>query len=503
MPIIHALEDLDPGLEIAQVIEADAAAAELPSHDQLYLDKAKEIQDSKKPEPSPEEAAASEDSGDSPVPDAENSETPTEEENSSDAPPEDGNDNDELEVIDGKQTTVATEALREKDYSITFALENYGEETLLQKTGALAWSGVKVLSGYAFHLAKELSFLLKDLGIEYGPKVYARLRSGVSYLLTKTFKQFGKLRSAVSRAYFQKTHSFNKLKDRLSRLKKTLEMIPDDFVLVQPAPFQDEALYGLFQVGNTVSPMKAIASISGLLDVVVNDIDRGIKNEISTLKRVVEVCRRNAKIEVLHYLRITGIGSSFLKKTVHGYEDNPDLLDSYLYTHALPRNTLVLAAIPKDSVVISAAKSNDMTEVTKAYNESYFILGVSQVQNKSNPLVNYMDKKSLLTLLAGLEAVVEKAISHVSFYKNLESEAASLKPEFQNYFSWLTEDEQAKTLRESLADVIYLKQAFITKVYLPGAIDIHDFVSTYVADMLGYVEKNIKVLKPKVEESEG
>ena len=115
---------------------------------------------------------------------------------------------------------------------------------------------------------------------------------------------------------------------------------------------------------------------------------------------------------------------------------------------------------------------------------------------KIAPMVNYMDKQSLLRLLDGLEGVVEKALKHVSFYQKLETASNELKPSFQNYFSWLVEDAQAKSLRESLAEVIYLKQSFVTKVYLPGAIDIHEFVSSYVSGVLRYVERNIKVMKP-------
>lgn len=185
-----------------------------------------------------------------------------------------------------------------------------------------------------------------------------------------------------------------------------------------------------------------------------------------------------------------------MKRSVQGLDINADLTESFVYTLPIPKSTLLIASVPKEDVVREAAKSGDLSNVTQAYQESYIVLAASPVRTKSVPLVNYMDKKSLLSLLAELEAVLDKAKSHVSFYKKLENSSADLKPSFQNYFSWLVEDEKAKALKDSLAEVIYLKQSYVTRVYLPGAVDIHDFTSNYASSVMRYVEKNIKVLKP-------
>lgn len=495
MGIILICEGLDPTLSITQVLEKDISDAALPEHDRLYLEKTKEVQEAEKPKEEPE--VPPEDTADNT-----DNETPeTDEETSddtggSDTPGDDEAEESNMEVIDGKRTTVATESLRNEDHYSRFAVESFGEESLLQKTGSMAWSGVKALTGYALHLATELSGYMKELGIEYGPKVFAKLRSGVSYLLTRLFKSFAKMRSAVSRAYFQHTHSFKKHSNRLQRLKKILNELPDNVKVMQPEPFQDEAIAALFTIGAELSPMKSMSAMGTLLDVVVGDIDQGIHNEISVMQRVIEVCQRNARVEVVHYLETRELSSGFMRRAVHGYDRAPELVETTVFAHPLPMKTLLMAAMPRKDIIMAAARSEDMTDVSKAYQESYLVLGVNPQAPQTDSMVNYMDKQSLLRLLDGLEAVVSKAISHVSFYKKLELSAERLKPNFQNYFSWLTEDPQAKSLRESLAEVIYLKQSFITKVYLPGAIDIHDFSSDYVSGLLRYVEKNIEVLKP-------
>ena len=498
MAIINALEELDPGLEIAQLLDREQSAAELPSHDQLYLEKAeetKEAEERKEDAASPTDEAPEEGTTEESISDGDSGEASVEEGEDA-AGASNAEDTPGSEEINGKQTTVATEALRNDDYYNRFALESFGDETLLQKAGSAAWNGVKALSGFALHVATELGGFMKDLGIEYGPKIYAKLRSGVSYLLTRLFKSYMKMRSAIALAYFQNVHSFKKHDARLKRLRQILQDLPDNVKVTKQEPFSDLETFKLFQVGGQVSPMKSISSMSSLLDVIVSDIDQGIQNEIEVMKRVIEVCRHNTRLDVVHYLRITGLSSNFMKKTATGYDSNPELMDSYIYTHSLPRDTQLLASIPRQDIVLAAARTDDMTDVTKAYQESYLVLGVNQMTTKTIPLVNYMDKQSLLSLLDGLETVIAKAAKHVSFYKKLEEASATLKPQFRNYFSWLTEDEQAKTLRESLAEVLYLKQSFITKVYLPGAIDIHDFTSSYVAAVMRYVEKNIEVLKP-------
>ena len=494
MGIIRACENLDPTLSITQVLTKDISDAALPEHDRLYLEKAKQVEDAEKVEEEGEAADSGSDNASDETPDT--NEEATDTDGGNDTPEDAETEESDMEVIDGKLTTVATESLRTEDHYSRFAVESFGEETLLQKTGSMAWNGVKALSGYALHIATELAVYMKELGVEYGPKVYAKLRSGVSYLLTRLFKSFVKMRSAVSRAYFQHTHSFKKHSNRLQRLRSILDGLPDSVKVMQPEPFQDEAVAALFTVGSEISPMKSISAMDKLLDVVVGDIDQGIHNEIGTMQRVIEVCQRNTRVEVVHYLETHALSSGFMRKTVLGYDKAPELVETTVFVHPLPMKTILMAAMPRKDIIMAAARSDDMSEVSKAYQESYLVLGVNPQAPKTSSMVNYMDKQSLLRLLNGLEMVVNKASSHVSFYKKLELAAERLKPNFQNYFSWLTEDAQAKNLRESLVEVIYLKQSFITKVYLPGAIDIHDFSSDYVSGVLRYVEKNIEVLKP-------
>ena len=502
MALITVLEELDEGLALVQLLKKEQSDQELPEHDRLYLEKAEEVKAAEKKESEQtqdqDDPAASEDPVEkgSAEPEGEviggsdNSEDDTGEEVSSDA-----------QEVDGKQTTVAAESLRNDEGYSVYSAESFGEETLTSKAAGLAWTGVKALSGYALELATHLGVFLKELGIEYGPKVFAALRKGVSYLLTRIFNSFMKMRAATTKAYFQYKNSFVSHQKRLSRLKQILNELPDNVTVVQDQPFSDQDLFKLFLVGTEVSPVKSLRSVDLLLDVVVNDIDRGVQHEIGVMQQVIDVCKRNARVEVLHYLQSNALNSGFMKKSIAGYDKDPERVESFMFNHALPCNVLLLAGIPRKDVIERAVRDEDLHEVSEAYKGSYLVLGVNPLVPKIAPMVNYMDKQSLLRLLDGLEGVVEKALKHVSFYQKLETASNELKPSFQNYFSWLVEDAQAKSLRESLAEVIYLKQSFVTKVYLPGAIDIHEFVSSYVSGVLRYVERNIKVMKPADQES--
>lgn len=493
MAIIRAFEEIDPTTEIAQLLNEEKAASELPSHDQLYIDKSNEVKESEEAE-----AAVSEEN------DTNSVESSTDEDEDADSgeseDTESSSEEDpELEEIDGKQTTVATESIRNEGAVSVIALEEIEGavgSTLMQSTGSALWGMAKTASSYALHLATELAGMLKELGLTYGPIAFSKLRSGVSYLLSKTFKLAIKLQSVAVKQYFQYAHSFDRHQQRLRKLKETLQLLPDTVVLADKAAFNDEEVFRLFEVSGQAEPLKAVRAVGQLLDVVVNDIDRGIHNEIEVMKQVIESCKRNARVDLLRYLSLPGLSSGFMKRGVQGLDSNTDLTESFVYTLPIPKSTLLIATVPKEDVVKEAAKSGDLSNVTQAYQESYIVLAANPVRTKSVPLVNYMDKKSLLSLLAELESVLDKAKSHVSFYKKLENSSADLKPSFQNYFSWLVEDEKAKALKDSLAEVIYLKQSYVTRVYLPGAVDIHDFASNYASSVMRYVEKNIKVLKP-------
>lgn len=470
-------EDLDNSLEIVKLIDSENTSAAMSSEDNLLLDKVAEVKKSveESAEDTEEEQFVQEDDG-----------------TADEASEEDG-----LKDLGTKKTTVAAEALRH-DYYDRMAAEAFFEEGgVAHKVASAVGHGIAATSVYAFNLAKDLSIVLKDLSFQYGPIVFSRLKSGVMYLLVRLLKSFMKMRVALANAYQQKKNSFSKYQKRVSRLRETLvTMSQVELQLTQPEPFRDEELFKWFFAHGKPSPLEALKAIDSLMDVVVEEIDQGIQHELEITKRLIELTNRGVRSDLYPYMEVKGITARFAKQRVDGYDHNDELIDNYVFNQSLPAYTLLMFGLPKKEVIKAASTSDSLDNVIKAYQDSYVILGINPSIPKTVPMINYMDSKSLLKLLDGLEAICQKGLRHVEFYKNIEKKALGLKTNYQHYFAWLTADNQAKSLQESLAELIYLKQSFATKVYLPGALDIHDYVGLYLNTMLRYIESNIKNLVP-------
>ncbi len=469
--LITANEEMDQSLAIVQAIQAEDAA--IPEYDQLYLDKQEEF---KQDEVDQAEEAANE---------AEAEPTSQEE----------ANTDEPMETIDGKQTTVATEAIR-NDHETVFALE-MEYNSVIGKVAGFVGTGIVDVSKFGWEVLKDLAGFLKEAGIQYGPGILARIKTSVAMVASRSLKLSLKLASASAQAYDRKKNSYEKSLKRLQRIKQTLDIMKNqETELTAKDPFNDANLFSLFYVNGKVSVLDSMKSVRLLMDVMVEDIDKGLDYDVRTIEQLIENTRRGVRFNPLSYLSLKNIRSGFKKTTIEGYAINPELMDSFVLATTLPKNTLLIFGLPKESLVTEAAKTDDMTDIAKAYHSSFMVLGLNPTLPKSIPAVNYVDKTDLVTLTAALEQLCVDAMAHTEVYQNTVKRAERLKLNYQHYFAWLTANEDQKSLKESFAELIYLKQAFATKVYFPAMLDIHDYVALYIASVLKYVEDNIRVIKP-------
>lgn len=473
-----AFEALDDSLSTVQLVDREREDASVPEHDLLYLKKTEEVEDQKKKdasaEPEPEDVEDEPDSG----------------EVSSD-------DIDDEEPEEDKEV-IAQESLRSEPYNIRIVTESFLEEgSLSQKALSAGWGVVKGLSSFALKLATDLGGVMKDLGIAYGPIVFKRLRSGVMYLLERTFRNFLKFRVSLRQNYVRRKHSLQKSQVRIQRMLKTLEELKTEKLkLSKPEPFRDEDLFPWFVSGDKVSVNGGLSSVKRLMNVIANEIDQSISFDIGTIERLIDLTKRGVRTNLASYLEIQFSLNNFKRDTAMITDENKEILDTYRFSEELPNFTCLSVGIPKKEVVQQYGNGNN-DNVVKAYHESFIALMPSQQNIRTTPNINYVDQKQLEVLLRELNGLCSLALEHVEFYKKFENRAEKLKTDYQHYFNWLTADEKAKSLNESLSELIYLKQQFISRVYLPGAMDIHDYVALYLMKLSGYAEKNLKALKPE------
>lgn len=487
MPLIQ--ENLDESLNIVQELRRIEDESELPEHDALYAEKVEEIE---KAEEKKEEASQPLDKE---VPSNDLSEDPESDEMpGSEEPPEE--EPEESKTIGDKQTTVATEVLR-NDYYDRLIVESIFEEGRVGHTiASAAGQGIKSLSGYAWSMVKDLAEYSKELGLKYGPVVLAKLRKGVIYVLTRMMKSVAKMRVAIIQGYRQKKYSFTRSVSKAEKLLETSKLLDNQEVeLVKKEAFSNHDLYKWLKVNNNPSIEASLKSMETLLDFLTDKVNPAIQEDVAAIATLIDHCRRGVRTTPINYMAVPSLGSGFQNRVVHGYTEPSELIDSFVHPTVFPNNTLLMIGTPKRTVIQEAVKSGDISNVTKAYQDSFIVLGVSPVVTQTVPLVKYLEKKDLDIFVERVNQLAKKALVHVEMYKEIYKSSQRLKMSYEHYFSWLTGDDHQKSLHDSMAELIYLKQAYISRVYLPAALDIHDYVAMYINVMLKFAEDNLKHLK--------
>ena len=464
----------------------------LPTHDQLFIE-AKKAQDAGQGE-------EGEEASDSPVADPEDDETgaeaPEDEDVGSD--PAAAADGSDTEPADDGDQEVAQDDLR-KDDGLVNAMESFGAEDGLMVRGArLLGSAAVEVSSFAWSVFKTLAIIAKDLGIQYGPKVYKMIKVSVALVINKSAKSLFKFISSNADARKLKKVSFQKSLEKAKKLQAACAGLKEAGAkLTMTDPFRHPDYYSLFlsPIDGKARIKPSIESVGRLIGVVRDVIEPGVEMDIRTIEHVIESAKHGTYINIAKYLTPPISLNSLAKADNTGFNTNPDILSTYVSKDIFPKNTLLVYGLPNESMVEEANKTNDVGVLSKAYHASFLMLAPNPVTPKSIPMVNYVDLEGLETVLDSVVKLCESGIAMTEGYRRNIQRAERLKRGYRTYFDWLVSGEDQRSLKESYAELIYLKQSFITRVYQAAMIDIHDFSATYLREVLGFVEDNMSKVK--------
>lgn len=494
MRYVYALEaDIAPeeATALSDLMEAEKKAAETGDFDEAHqvgkVILEEENKEKEEPEPDTGEASPEDTPQEDTDPSAtEAGEEPLPEEDKSAEPLP------EPETKDGKKQTPVTESLRSEYYD-RIILESFDDgASLLSKTGQYAWSGAKYLGSKLF----DATVALKELGVEYGPGVLSRLKKGVIYLFVKTTKLVLKTIVAVSDRVKRHFSSFSRSQKQVTELKERLNAL---IALETPLMYRttysaDNAFISWLTANGKTDPVGSAVVMHEFMRETIGTIDKDVSFSIQSLKRLIELSAKPITGNPLAFLNIPPISGRYLKKTVEGHVKNPDLVDSYVYSGVLPDHILFVSVLPKQNL-------KTIEEITEAYRESSLFLTTDSRHPPSADKVDYMDLRKLHQFLDTLEAICRLGMDHAGFYQKIEKAAMSLKFGYRHYYQTLTQSPEQATVRSSLVEYVYLKQSFVSKVYLPAAMDIHDYTAAYLVRALRFAKENIDALRIKPTES--
>jgi len=398
----------------------------------------------------------------------------------------------ELTDSDGKRQTPVTESLRNEYYN-RIILESFDDG---QGIGTKIASGFKTGAAYLGSKLFDGAVALKELGVEYGPGILQKLKKTIIYLFIKATKLVLKMIVSISDYTKRHVRSFSKSNEKIKDLREKLNSLKTSGkeMTLGVASTSDESLVSWFTAGGKTDVLNSASVMTAFMSETIRKIDTDLSLNLQSVKKLIDISARPITGNPLSYLAVPPFSGKYLRKSINGHERNPELVDSLVYAVSLPDQVLFAAILPRPSL-------STMDEISSAYRESGLFLTTDAKSTPSTDKVDYMDTGKLEHFLDVLEGLCNLGLEHTSFYERIGKAANDLKFGYRHYYQRLTETAEQASIRESLVEYVYLKQSFATRVYIPAAMDIHDYTAAYLVRALRFVKDNIEAYRVKSTES--
>lgn len=470
-------------LEITRHLDEEEKIASLGEYDQLHEEVTKEIESEKAKEEKVEDPSTSSEQDDQGE-DSENVESLEIPESSEEDPgsesSEKEDEKDNLNKTDSGRQSVVTESLRSEYYerTVTEAIE-FSDFTDAARTAA-TYIGSKL---------SDLASVLAALGIKYTPVALRALRKGVAYLYLRSTKLLLKGAVSLVATYKEQSRIHNRSKAKVVALKETLEKLTQEKpeLSLKTEFTTDKELVDWFTAGTKTDPFNSIKVMTQFVQNSLNYLETETYNDQENVIRLIELTRSSTGTDPLKFMEVRSLSPSFLKRQVVGYAEDNEYTESYVYGQGLPDRVLLIAQVPRNHL-------SNLEEVAEAYKSSSIVLGVNTTHRASSDKVDYMEPEELKKFIESIELLCELKAKHLENYRQIAKGNQKMKLGYRHYFQKLITSPEKLSVRDSLVEFVYLKQSFISRVYLPAAMDIHDYINAYLTRALRYVKENTKAL---------
>lgn len=457
-------DSLDDSLEIVQYVDATQTAARTGDTEQLDAileqQKAEEAEKETPEEPPPEE-------------------TPEDGE-----PPSDDGASPEP-LSDADEQVLVTESIRNTIYRrhVTEAIDMSDVSAAAHS----AWRG----AAYTASLVRDLTMYLAPIGLKYSGILAQKVSAAVSHVYVLGVKAL--LRTMVTASTFIRKLkiAFPKHRKEIADLQAQLATLKQSGTRMTPADFKASGFnrttsVGYLTVNGRVDVLGSLKAVSTFVQDTILPINAGISHDLKAVDYLINLTSHTTPSNLMSYMAVPPFSGKLVNRKVKHHEPNTDLVDSFVYPLVLPGEFLFVATLPK-------AQLTDVKEMTTAFNASSLFF-VKDAQAARIDSVDYMAIDKLEQLLQQADALCVAALKHEQLYAGVVKAAEKLKFGYKHFYQRLSSSEEKVSLQESFVEFVQLKQSFVHRVYTAGAIDIDEYISTYVEHLLRYVAANLKFL---------
>lgn len=389
---------------------------------------------------------------------------------------------DEKEPSEEESDKPAKESFRDTYISkvpLSISKEDFSEPSSLQKVagyvGSKTWGGIKASASY-----------LSELGIEYGPTIASKVYHGVLFVIAKLSKLIvvgiGKLASYR----YRHKNSYEELMKKIESTKQIYENLQDTSGKEKKDHFfTNEKIINDLKVGSDVDMVKNVENFTSFVKDTIISLDIAIREEIAKIKHMAHLSSQTTASAVMADLLIDPSSKNIVKGVLAGYEEPAEYVDSYISTQTVCGDIRLVGYFPKNNI-------KDVEEMRKAYNESKMFIGLDSSNFKQIDSIVYLDKKQVGLMLDKISILCGICLQHQQLYEKLLKEKSIFKSMLKSYFNALINSNQKLSLKDTSLELMYLKTAFVDKVYIPAAMDVHETCIKIINSSLTLCNESMK-----------
>jgi hypothetical protein len=171
-----------------------------------------------------------------------------------------------------------------------------------------------------------------------------------------------------------------------------------------------------------------------------------------------------------------------------GYELRSDLLHSFVSKDTAMGDVKVCAHVPRSNL-------DSFDAFRKAYEQSTMFLGLNVEKSAGVSSITYVKPFELKQILEHLLELCDQCKGHHSFYVETDKEISSFSTKWKVFLGNLINAKKTFSIKETHMEIVYLRFGFIQRVYLPCAMDTHDYCLKVIHAVLQYSQQCLKSYK--------
>lgn len=344
------------------------------------------------------------------------------------------------------------------------------------------WAGNKALN---------IAHFLKEIGIEYGPKILTFLGQAGLTIATESAKAVIGASSNLKRFLHKKMNSFDSLSKEISELENKVMLYSQSSPNAKPhGEYDQEKNIALLKIGTSLKVIPNLKNMVKFTEESVVGITGLFDNEAQTILHLMSIDATSNKHNVPGMMGAANFGSVLKKGTLKGYEPKYEDVVGYISNSTGIGDIKIVAHVPNEGI-------NDISVMKKAYNQSGMFLGMDLAHIQGASSIPYLDVKELMVLLKTMSELAIKCKHHENKYKDIDNKINTLGTKLNAFFSSLVGGKEKLSVEDTTMEYVYMKLGFINKVYLPCMMDIHEYNIKVLKAAINYVHRNMSALKPE------